>query len=321
MKAIVIGGAGFIGSHLVEQLLEKGISVKVYDNLTSGSSGNLRSIASEIELIQDDIRHFDGLVKAMKGVDWVFHLAALTSVAQSVDNPLLAHEINNTGTLNVLWAAVQSKVSRVIISSSCAVYGDSHTPPVRETDLPVPKSPYAASKLTAEAFASSFYAAYGLPSLCLRYFNVYGERQRPDSDYAAVIPRFIEAYRTHQTPHIYGDGYQSRDFIHVRDVAKANFLAAAVEASVLSHYRVFNIGTGVSTNLRELLDIIAESVGYEIPPQFHSARTGDIQHSCSDITLATKKLGFSPTIDLKSGLKNLVRSSLFKPSTNAIKRS
>lgn len=310
MKAIVLGGAGFIGSHLVEQLLEKGISVKVYDNLTLGSCENLSAIFPEIEFIQDDIRNFDGLVAAMKGVDWVFHLAALTSVAQSLENPFLAHEINNTGTLNVLWAAVKSEVSRVVISSSCAVYGDSHVPPVKETDLPAPKSPYAASKLTAEALASSFYHSYGLLSVCLRYFNVYGHRQRPDSDYAAVIPRFIQAYRTRQIPQIYGDGYQSRDFIHVRDVARANMLAASVESSILHHHRVFNIGTGVSTNLRELLEIIAQSIGYEIPPQFHPARGGDIKHSCSGIMLAQQKLGFTPTIDLQSGLKDLVISNL-----------
>ncbi len=311
MKSIVIGGAGFIGSHLVEQLLHQGISVKVYDNLSSGSLANLSAIIPDIELIQDDIRNLDGLIAAMSDVDWVFHLAALTSVAQSLENPLLAHEINNTGTLNVLLAAVKSGVSRVVISSSCAVYGDDHTPPVREIDLPAPKSPYAASKLTAEALATSFYHSYGLPSICLRYFNVYGQRQKPNSDYAAVIPRFIHAYGTRQTPEIYGDGYQSRDFIHVKDVARANILSASVENAILNHHRIYNIGTGISTNLLELLKIIAQTVGYEIPPRFHQARTGDIKHSCSGIMLAQQKLGFTPTIDLQSGLKDLVISTLF----------
>jgi UDP-glucose 4-epimerase len=309
VKALIVGGAGFIGSHLVEQLVKQGVSTTVYDNLSSGNAENLVAVQSDIRLILADIRNLDTLLSAMRGVDCVFHLAALTSVSQSILDPLLTQEINTTGTLNVLWSAVKAGVSRVVIASSCAIYGDAHQPPLKEADLPAPKSPYAASKLTAEALAESFYHAYGLETVCLRYFNVYGDRQKPDSDYAAVIPRFIQCYRNRQPPQIYGDGLQSRDFIHVTDVAKANLLAASLPSNALVTARVFNVGSGTSTSLLELLQIMSRQAGYKLNPEFREARKGDVINSCADCTLATKKLGFNCSVNLNQGIKHLLDSA------------
>ena len=194
MKALVTGGAGFIGSHLVEALVTKGVEVTVIDNLSTGSLNNLKSLQSKICILEKDIQDDAILMSAMKGMDWVFHLAAQTTVSGSVANPQLTHAVNNSGTLNILWAALKAQVTRVVISSSCAVYGDLHFPPLKESYVPSPKSPYAASKLFAESLAHSFYYSYGLETVCLRYFNVYGQRQNTKSDYAAVIPCFIECY-------------------------------------------------------------------------------------------------------------------------------
>lgn len=305
MKALVTGGAGFIGSHLVEELLKNGLEVSIFDNFSSGNPHNLISVKSDIEVVKDDINNLDTLLKAMNKVDYVFHLAALTSVTQSVQNPILIHKINSVGTLNVLWSALTSKVSRVVIASSCAVYGDAHKPPIKETCFPLPKSPYATSKLISEAHASSFYESYGLKASCLRFFNVYGPRQRADSDYAAAIPRFIECYKNDKAPVVYGDGLQSRDFIHVKDIAKACILAAKSEKS-LEGTRAFNVGTGESINILKLLDTMAEQSGKIIEPNFQPARQGDIKDSCSDTSLIKEKLGFEPSIKLENGIKELL---------------
>lgn len=306
MKAIVVGGSGFIGSYITQELVKQNISTLVYDDFSTGSIKNLSSISSEIQVVKADISNLDQLRAAMEGIDYVFHLAAQTSVADSLINPFLTNQINNTGTLNVLWAASQAKVSRVIIASSCSVYGDSHQPPSQESYLPNPKSPYAASKLIAEALAESFYHSYGLETVCLRYFNVYGLLQRADSDYAAVIPRFLECYRQKKPPQVYGSGHQSRDFIHVSDVARANILAATLSSSVVNKYRIFNIGTGNRTNLLELLDLISKQINYYLEPTFLPSRQGEVDHSCADISLAQKNLGFQPLISLEEGIKTLL---------------
>ena len=306
MKAIVTGASGFIGSYITEELVKRNIATIVYDNFSSGELKNISSLVSQIHIMEADILDLEKLVSAMKGIDYVFHLAALTSVPQSVIDPLQTHEINNTGTLNVLWAALKAEVSRVVISSSCSVYGDINTPPLKEEDCPSPKSPYAASKLIAESLAESFYYSYGLETVCLRYFNVYGLRQRVDSGYAAAIPRFIQCYKQKEPPQIYGDGSQSRDFIHVTDVARANILAASLPSSVLAKHRVFNIGTGYSTSILKLLEIISNQAGYYIEPDFQPARIGDINQSYADITLAKKHLKFNPVVNLNDGIKELI---------------
>ena len=304
MKALVTGGAGFIGSHLVENLLKKNIEVIVYDDFSSGNPENLKSVQSHINIIRGDIRDINALNSAIKGVDLVFHLAALASVSQSIADPINNASINSTGTLNVLWAALKAEVSRVVISSSCAVYGDANIPPVKENSLPAPKSPYAANKLASEAYAESFYHSYGLETINLRYFNVYGSRQKANSDYAAVIPIFIDCYKKKKTPIIYGNGLQSRDFINVSDVAEANIKAALADKSLIKN-RIFNIGTGNSTSLLELLEIISNQAGYKILPEFREARKGDILNSWADCKLAQEQLGFVNSIDLEKGIKEL----------------
>ena len=305
MKALITGGSGFIGSYVVQELVNQNIDVIVYDNLSTGDLENISSIVSQIQIIEANIIDLDKLLLAMKDVDCVFHLAAYTSVTGSLLNPLLTNEINNTGTLNVLWAALQAKVSKVIISSSCSVYGDIQKPPLQESYLPNPKSPYAASKLTAEALAESFYYSYGLETVCLRYFNVYGRRQRGDSDYAAVIPRFLQCYKQKQSPQVYGDGIQSRDFIHVKDVARANILAATLPSGVLKNNRIFNIGTGTSTNILELLNIISNEACYYMTPKFQEPRLGEVFASYADTALARKYLKFHSIINLELGIKDL----------------
>ncbi|MDY7008422.1 MAG: NAD-dependent epimerase/dehydratase family protein [Cyanobacteriota bacterium] len=303
MKALVTGGAGFIGSHVVTFLLKSGVDIKVYDNLSSGSWKNLASVESEIKLIESDVRDFDTLIKAMEGVDSVFHLASLVSVPESINNPHLTYEINVGGTLNVLSAALKSGVSRVVISSSCAVYGDRNQPPLKETDLPMPKSPYAASKLTAEAWAESFYQSYGLETVCLRYFNVYGPGQKSDSDYAAVIPKFLDCYYRKQRPKVYGDGLQTRDFIYVEDVARANFFAATASSEIIANHRLFNVGTGNGLSLLKLLEAIATEMGYEVEPEFHPPRVGDIKHSFADASLSINELDWFSKTNINTGLK------------------
>ena len=306
MKAIITGGLGFIGSSLVESLIKHGSKVAVYDNFSSGSLENISNNRSDIQIFENDVRDLDALISSLRGRDCVFHLAALTSVAQSIEDPISTHEVNNTGTLNLLWAALQAKVPRVVIASSCSVYGDLHNPPLKESDLPAPKSLYAASKMTAETLAESFYHSYGLETVCLRYFNVYGRRQRSDSDYAAVIPRFIECYRQKKNPQIYGNGQQSRDFIHVSDVARANILAATLSSSIIKQHRVFNIGTGHQTNLLDLLNLISQQTGYYLEPNFLPSRQGEVCHSFADVNLSREKLGFQPLVSLEEGIKSLL---------------
>ena len=205
----------------------------------------------------------------------------------------------------MLWAAQQAGVSRVVIASSCSIYGDSHYPPLKELDLPAPKSLYAASKLIAETLAESFYHSYGLEVICLRYFNVYGRRQRADSAYAAAIPRFIQCYKNKERPQVYGDGLQTRDFIHVTDVARANILAAFLPNEVLKKQRVFNIGTGRGTSILKLLQIISHEAGYYIEPEFREARVGEVLDSYADTTFTKEYLGFEPMVSLEEGIKNL----------------
>lgn len=300
---LVTGGAGFIGSHLVEALVEQGHLVRVIDNLSTGKLSNLDRVLRNIEFVAGDVCDESLVNDLMHRVDYVFHLAALASVPRSVEAPLESHAACATGTVTVLDAARRAGVRRVIYASSSAVYGDQPTAAKRETDLPQPISPYGAAKLAGEIYCLAFYATYGLETVALRYFNVFGPRQDPDSPYAAVIPRFISAVVQGGQPTVYGDGHQSRDFTFVGDVVRANLLAMETAAAA---GRVFNIATGRAVSLLELLDVLSETLGQPITPVFAPPRPGDIRHSMADITLARQLLGYEPRVSLQEGLRRSI---------------
>jgi UDP-glucose 4-epimerase len=300
---LVTGGAGFIGSHLVEMLVQKGHHVRVLDNLSTGRLANLEAVLGSIEFVAGDVCDEDLVRDLMHGVDYVFHQAALASVPLSVERPLETHAVCATGTLTVLDAARRAAVRRVIYASSSAVYGDQPTSAKRETDLPSPISPYGAAKLAGESYCRAFFATYGLETVCLRYFNVFGPRQDPESPYAAVIPRFVSAIVRGEAPVVYGDGQQSRDFVYVEDVVRANLLA--MDASNVGG-RVFNIATGRAVSLLELLRVLEELFGFPIQPRFDPPRPGDIRQSMADITQAEQQLGYRPQISLAEGLRRAI---------------
>ncbi len=299
-KAVVTGGAGFIGSHIVENLLEKNYRVSVLDNLSTGRTSNIENWAKdgEIEFIQGSITNPRILKKAFAGADYVFHEAAIPSVPKSVKRPRPSHDANATGTLNVLIAARDAGVKKVVYASSSSVYGDTPTLPKVETMAPNPLSPYAVSKLAAEYYCTVFTGVYGLPTACLRYFNVYGPRQDPNSPYAAVIPIFLRLLEKGESPVIYGDGEQTRDFTFVKDVAEANVRAAESSAT-----GVFNLGNHQRTTLNELTGKLIEITGHtDIKPVYKDPRPGDIKHSLADISRA-KAFGYDPQYGIDEGLK------------------
>lgn len=299
---LVTGGAGFIGSHLVRRLVDMGARVRVLDAFTTGRMENLAALADKIELLRGDITDPATVREAMAGIEYVLHLAAIVSVTESVDNPEGNFAVNLAGTHNVLLAARDHRVRRVVFSSSCAVYG-SQPPPQQEELAPRALSPYAAAKLGGEQLCRAFTAVYGLPTVCLRYFNVFGPHQNPLSTYAAAIPRFTTALLAGDRPQIYGDGRQSRDFVYVGNVVDANLLACATDAAV---GEVFNIGTGQATSLLQLLAILGELTGRPVDPQFEPPRAGDIRHSFSDISRARRILGYEPATSLAEGLRETV---------------
>jgi UDP-glucose 4-epimerase len=305
---LVTGGAGFIGSHLVEALVERGNHVRVLDNFSTGKRENLQPLISNfsspaLQVIEGDIRNLDSVGQAMNGVEYVLHHAAIVSVPQSMADPAATHAVNVTGTLNVLMAARQANVRRVVLASSCAVYGDNDNLPLKEAAPPRPLSPYAASKLAGEMYCQTFFAAYGLPAVCLRYFNIYGPRQNPAGDYAAVIPKFSERIRAGQPPVIYGDGQQTRDFVHVSDVVRANLLACEREQAI---GQVFNIASGQRVSLLGLIDTFNKLQGAQFEPQFKPERAGDIRHSAGDGERIASLLGFRPQMSLENGLRQFV---------------
>lgn len=307
MKYLITGGAGFIGSHTVEGFLKNGHSVVVFDNFTSGHRSNLQHVAEKINIVEGDIRNEKLLEQACAGCNDIIHLAALTSVAESVQFPEKCLDVNVHGTFQVFNVARQMKLKRVVMASSCAVYGDAQSPPVSENGKTSPQSSYAASKLMGEALAESFYHAYGLESVCLRFFNVYGPRQRADSDYAAVVPKFIECYRNRQNPKVFGDGLQTRDFIHVTDVARALLLAATASGEVMRQQRVFNVGSGVSSSILDLLRVLDRVAESKQDHQFCPARNGEVRHSHADIKLSKDVLGFEASIQINDGLADLLK--------------
>ena len=298
-KALVTGGAGFIGSHVVEALLSEGCMVSVLDNLSGGSLENLASVKDRIVFYQNDIRDPEALEKAAKGCDVIFHLAAVVSVQDTIRDPVGSAMINDIGTLNVMEAARIMNVRRLILASSCAVYGDDPTLPKKETMTPKPASPYAVQKLSAEHYARVYYELFGLETVSLRFFNVYGPRQNPFSPYSGVISIFMTRAASNQKPVIYGDGNQSRDFVYVKDVVKANLLAAngnQIAGSVL------NIGTGSYVLINRLWELISSFSDQRLAPDYAPARDGDILHSVASMELTGSILNFQNDFSLEEGL-------------------
>ncbi|MEM3154431.1 MAG: SDR family oxidoreductase [Candidatus Woesearchaeota archaeon] len=303
-KVLVTGGAGFIGSHLVEALIKKH-DVTVLDNLSSGRQSNLSAVKDVIDFIKGDITDDAILKKAMQGQEFVFHLAAIASVPYSVQNPLETHEVNATGTLKVLLAARDAKVKRVVYSSSAAVYGDEPTLPKTENSPLKPQTPYALTKLAGEQYMVIFNKLYGLETVALRYFNVYGPRQDPLSPYSGVITKFVTALKNNRQPVIFGSGMQTRDFIFVSDVVKANLKAMS---TANASGRVFNIATGVQISIKEILVHLNEILGTKISPKYAPKQPGDILHSVADISDARKVLHFAPETQFHEGLEQTIKS-------------
>ena len=299
-RALVTGGAGFIGSHLVDELVAAGCKVTVVDNLTSGHMANLEHVKNKITFINADIRDKDILIEAANGCDAIFHLAAIVSVPQTIAEPIDSALINDIGTLYVLEAARHNQVKKVVFSSSCAVYGDDPELPKTEDMIPKPCSHYAVQKLAAEHYLRVYHELYGIQTASLRYFNVYGPRQDPSSPYSGVISIFMTKAASKTAPVIFGDGNQSRDFIYVKDVVKANLLAACAGSS---NGRAFNIGTGNFVRIKQLWETVCDFDGLKIDANFEPARSGDIVHSVANADRARSLLHFEADYPFEKGLK------------------
>ena len=304
-KYLVTGGAGFIGSHIVEALVARGDEVRVLDNFSTGRAENLAAVAEQIDLVSGDVSDIGTVRRAVAGCEVVFHEAALASVPRSVAEPLATHQACATGTLVVLDEARKAGVRRVVYAASSSAYGNppSGTSAKRETDLPSPLSPYAAAKLAGEMYCESFWRSYGFETVALRYFNVFGPRQDPSGPYAAVIPLFIKAILAGMQPTIFGDGRQTRDFTYVGNVVQANLLAA--EASGAAG-KVFNVGSGSAISLLELLSELNKTMGAAVDANFNPERVGDVRDSLADIARTREVLGFEPAVGLTEGLKRTV---------------
>jgi nucleoside-diphosphate-sugar epimerase len=318
MRVLVTGGAGFIGSHLVRRLLVEGHEVRVLDNLYTGRRENLDDVGRQIELIDGDIRELERTRRASEGCEAVFHQAAVPSVPRSIADPITTHEANATGTVNVLIAARDAGARRVVFASSSSIYGSAEELPKRESTGPQPISPYAISKLAGENYCHSFFELFGLETVALRYFNVFGPRQDPDSQYAAVVPKFILAFKAGQSPTIFGDGEQSRDFTYVGNVVEAN-LAALAKPDVGG--RVYNIACGQRTTLNELAALIREQTGAVVDAVHGPPRAGEVRHSHADISLASRDLGYEPRISLAEGLRLTIDGVATAPLNGRRKRS
>jgi nucleoside-diphosphate-sugar epimerase len=299
-KFLITGGAGFIGSNLTETLLEDGHSVRVLDNLATGKEENLKEFMDSIEYIDGDIRDTSTVARAVKGVDYVVHLAALGSVPRSVADPATTHDVNATGTLNVLVASKEANVKRVVCASSSSVYGDTPVLPKEEGMNTTPMSPYAVSKLCAEQYCRVFHMVYGLETVAMRYFNVYGKKQDPHSQYSAVIPKFVAALLAGTAPTIHGDGEQSRDFTFVEDCNQANYKACIAEGAGGSY---LNIGAGGRISINELYEKIRAGLGVDITALHSESRAGDVKHSLADISKAASTIGYSPKFNINSGIE------------------
>ena len=304
-KVLVTGGAGFIGSNLTEALLKQGHTVRVLDNFSTGKRENLTFDGRDVllEVIEGDITQYEVCQSAMKGVEFVFHEAALPSVQQSVEDPLTSNRVNVEGTLNILLAAKEAGVKKVVYASSCAIYGDDPALPKREDMTPKPLSPYALQKYIGERYCRLFSQLYHLETISLRYFNVFGPKQSPKSVYAAVIPLFIDALVRGCSPVVFGDGEQSRDFVYIEDIIQANLLALS---SQHSYGDVINVAGGRSFSLNQLLTILGEVLGSKVLPDYQGPRAGDIRHSLGDVQRGKELIHYAPQVDIKTGLEKTV---------------
>lgn len=303
MRALVTGGGGFIGSHLAARLVADGHDVRVLDNFATGRRSNIEAIGGDVELVEGDIQSYERAHNAVRGCEIVFHQAALPSVPRSIQDPLTSNATNVIGTLNILLAARDEGVRRVVYASSSSVYGANPTLPKQEDMATLPISPYATAKLAAEGYCRSFGIGYGLQTVALRYFNVFGARQDPTSQYAAVIPNFIAALLDNRPVTIFGDGEQSRDFTHVDNVVQANLLA--VDAPDVSG-RVFNVAYGQKVTLNELVTELQELIGTDVETIHAPRRAGDVPHSLASLERARAELGYAPQVDLREGLTRTI---------------
>jgi len=303
-KVVITGGAGFIGSNLAYELARDN-NVTVIDDLSTGRLENISDLIEmkKIRFVHGSILNLQLLQQIFHGIDFVFHQAAIPSVPRSIDDPILSNNINISGTLNVLLAARDNNINKVIFASSSSVYGDTPILPKKEEMTPNPQSPYALTKLVGEYYCQLFHQIYGLSTICLRYFNVYGLRQDPHSDYAAVIPKFIDRVRDKKPLIIYGDGNQTRDFTYIRDIVNANILAAESQAN-----GVYNIGTGKSVTINKLVQLITEVLTNNVKPIYNDPRPGDIRDSLADISSATKAFGYHPQYSLKNGILEMINN-------------
>jgi UDP-glucose 4-epimerase len=300
VKVLVTGGGGFIGSHVVEGLLRAGHDVRVLDNFATGRRENLQPMLGEIEVVEGDIQSYERVHNAVSGCELVLHQAALPSVPRSVQDPLTSNAINVTGTLNLLLASRDAAIQRFVFASSSSVYGANATLPKHEELTPLPISPYAVAKLAGEGFCRSFWEVFRLETVALRYFNVFGPRQDPLSQYAAVIPNFITACLSGSAPVVYGDGEQSRDFTYVENVVQAN-IEAMTAREVAG--KIFNVAAGERTSLNQLLELLGRTVGRRIEPRHEAPRAGDVRHSQADVSRAERSLGYRPRVSLEEGLR------------------
>jgi nucleoside-diphosphate-sugar epimerase len=301
---LVTGGAGFIGSSIVAALVARGERVRVLDDLSTGKEANLATFKDRVEFIKGDIRDERACAAAMKGVRFVLHQAALRSVPRSVDDPLSTDAVNVHGSLMVLQAARIAGVARLVYASSSSVYGDNPALPKVESMTPMPRSPYAVSKLTAEYYCRVYAQTFGLSTVSLRYFNVYGPGQDPMSQYAAVIPLFMDALRHGNAATIHGDGEQSRDFTYIDDCVQANLLACATPGI---DGEVFNIAFGAKTSINQIYTQLSSLMGRQIPARYEPPRAGDVRHTLADLTRARERLGYRPSTDIAAGLDKTVQ--------------
>ena len=302
-RLVVTGGAGFIGSNIVDRLVAEDNEVVVIDNLLTSKANNLKDVMSRIKFVNGDIQDLDLLAREFEGIDYVLHQAALASVPRSIENPIASNQNNIDGTLNVLVAARDAGVKRVVYAASSSAYGNTPTLPKHEGMASDPLSPYAITKLVGEQYCKVFYEIYGLETVSLRYFNVFGPRQDPNSHYAAVIPKFITAMLNDERPVIFGDGEQSRDFTYVQNNVDANLLACTAPNAA---GKMFNIACGERITLNQLVEVLNDILGKDIEPLYEEERAGDVKHSLADITLARDVLGYEPEYGFREGLVKTV---------------